>query len=512
MRASSKCPAKHRFATNAGTRPHLPGPALLLTRAAMRILAGMVLACLCLVGLAFGSPTSVRAGTAVLTWEKAVTQALQAHPTAVAARRAEESAERALARAYAAYAPQLTFSTRPVATGRREAKSVLADYTEGTATLSTSVNTSVGAAASAEMAHRWSYVTQDTNNTSVTLRASTRLDPEGCIYTGSRLAVERARQNRLKASWDRTAQEQAVAMATLTTFWQLELDSKRLGISEENAKDRRDALARTVARQESGLASAADVLGATIELHQAEATLEKARADYQAKLAAFATDLGIELPLEIVPSGGAREQELALEWDSQALEAAALTQSLAVRKRQLDLSYTSMELKQAQAGLWPDVSITGNYTVPDLDKWSDKGARLWSVFLNVELPILDGGRRDLALHDREAELHSAELALQRDSTAATAALRARLVDWDQARRAVSIARMKLERARLEQALREQQHKAGITAASAYAAAQRATRLAEIDLQAAVNEQYLVELGIASVTGEMPAVFGQVLVP
>lgn len=496
-----------------GSRPRLSGLGLTVKRLIHKALK-VVLVCLACLG-GFVSATlsyAEQATTAELTWDAAVAQALLNHPSMEIVRKAEESAERALARAAAAYAPQLNVSTRPFATGRRETKSVLTDYTEGSVVVSTGITTPVGAAASAELAQTWSYVKADPN-TGVTLRASARLDSEGRIYTNTRLALEKARNATRKASWEGSAQARNVALATLSTFWHLELDGQRLAILEESARELAQNYNRSVIRHESGLLGATDVLGAKIEWFQAQATLEKAKAEYQSKQAAFAADLKLDLPLRIVPSGGAREEELAHSLDKEALELIARDLDLAVRKRQLDVMQGRLELQQARAGLVPGVSVSGSYSVPDIEAWNNnRDEHLWSVFLNVDIPVFDGGRRRLTLHDKEADLDSLEAAVERDRDSAAVALRKKLVDWDQARRFLDMARLKLEKARLEESLRQQQHEVGIATASLYAEAQRNTRLAAIDLQAALNAQRLVEMEIASITGGEITAFGKPLLP
>jgi outer membrane protein TolC len=464
-----------------------------------------------LLSLAIMVLPSIEAEQATLTWEQAISRSLIYHPSVTSAIKAEEAAQRALERASAAYAPQLTLSSKPASTGnRQDSAGKYQRYTEGEARLTAGLATSVGASGSAALGHTWSQ-RQHQGRSFLSLAATASLDPRGRLYSSTRMALEKARITAQKAAWDRQEQAQATALSVLSTFWHLELDAQRLAITRESRERQADIYARVLERKRLGLATDTDVLEAEIEWCQAEVAEQKAEAEYRTRLLAFARDLELPSEIALAPSGGFPEHELVDNLDRSALEQAAREQSLAVRKRSLDVGYSTLELQQAKAARWPDIAVSGNYSIPDLSK-TDTTVRPWGVFINVELPILDGGRRRLSVADREAELQSAQAAMMRDQEGTLSTLQQKVTNWEIARRNVQIARLKLTHAQLEETLKIRQHTSGLVSDSALRAAHTETLLAAVALQDAVHAQALSQLEISAMAGETLTVGGRQLLP
>ncbi|MGI6081700.1 MAG: TolC family protein [Limnochordia bacterium] len=447
-----------------------------------------------------------------LTWEQAISRALTYHPQVTAAMTAEETALRAYERAASAYAPQLNLTSRPVSTGNRQDSSdKFYRYTESEARLTASLATSFGASGSISLGQAWSD-NYNKSRTFVSLAANASLDPKGRLYSSTRMTLERARITAQKATWDRQEQIQATALNVLAEFWRLELDAQRLSITRESRERQAEIYDRVVERKRLGLATDTDVLEAEIEWCQAEVAAQKAEAEYRTRLLNLARNLNLSEDITLAPSGGFPEGELVDRFDEAALAEAVGERSTAVRKRLLDVDYSTLELQQALlAATWPDIGVSGNYTVPDLSK-ADPATSPWGVYINVELPIVDGGRRRLTVADKEAELKTAQTALMREQEGTLSALQQRLTNWEIARRQVEIARLKLTHAQLEEALKVRQHAGGLVSDSVLRTAQTDTLLAAVDLQEALHEQALAQLQIQAMAGETLAIAGRQLLP
>lgn len=454
------------------------------------------------VGACLATAFSVQTSAAetALTWDQAISLALRNHPAAVAAARAEEAAQRAVEKAAAGLLPQVTFSSKPISRGLDPSESKT-EYDEGEARVSASLASPAGLSGSTAFVHRWEKGKANTDN--LVFSASADLDPAGLQYSTLRVGLITAESALQKATLDRSAQERTVALDTLAAFWRLELDAKRLALAREKAADAEEKYATALKRQELGGIGASDVLSARIEMLQTAATLRKLDADFAAAQKSFASNLNLTSLPPLAVTGGAQATDLVTAYDQAALEKAAQEHSVAANKRRIDLDIDVLELKQTEANLYPSVSLNASYTLGDLTNHFNTEKRLerpWSISLDVQVPLIDGGRRQLGLQDRQADVDNTQTALNRDLEAAVTTLRAKLASWENARSNVEIAQLVLEKARLDETATASQFATGLASSNALQKAQWAVRSAEIDLQAAINEQRLLELDIANLTG------------
>lgn len=456
------------------------------------------------VGACLATAFSVQTSAAetALTWDQAISLALRNHPAAVAAARAEEAAQRAVEKAAAGLLPQVTFSSKPISRGLDPSDSNSPDYDEGEARVSASLASPNGLSGSTAFVHKWEKGNTSTDN--LVFSASADLDPAGLRYSTLRVGLITAESALQKATLDRSAQERTVALDTLAAFWRLELDAKRLALAREKAADAEEKYATALKRQELGGIGASDVLSAKIEMLQTAATLRKLDADFAAAQKSFASNLNLTSLPPLAVTGGAQATDLVTAYDQAALEKAAQEHSVAANKRRIDLDIDVLELKQTVANLYPSISLNASYTYGDFTNHStakqERLERPWSISLDVQVPLIDGGRRQLGLQDRQADVDNTQTALNRDLEAAVTTLRAKLASWENARSNVEIAQLVLEKARLDETATASQFATGLASSNALQKAQWAVRSAEIDLQAAINEQRLLELDIANLTG------------
>ncbi len=457
------------------------------------------------------------AAAAEVTLVSALQQALAHNPALAAARLAEEAAQRDLRRAEAAYSFQLNLEGRPLGSEGRDSDT-LKEYTAGRLRLGTSLNTMWGVGGSVALFHDY-YKTSGQPSMGLTVSASAGLDPAALFYNPGRLDLAAKANAATKAVWDREELERQTAVNTLRSYWQLELDKERLALSREEAESKKTVYQQVVARQAGGAATPNDVLGALVDMRQAEATLHRAEVDYEARLTAFALDLG--LPAEpgslpaLAPSGFVAGSDLTAEYRTDDLLKAAVQTSLAVKKKELDLAVAELRMTAARLGLLPSVTATYNYTFSDLSRLDEPNASKknpWGVLVNVSLPLRDGGTRQLTVAGREAELAAAQKGVADARAAAERSMRQKLTTWELAREDVEIAGLRLDRARYEEAIKAEHYKMGVIPESSLTAAQQATRQAEINRQAAINAQLLAELDIALTAGDTLWLAGKPLVP
>ncbi|HHW09351.1 MAG TPA: TolC family protein [Firmicutes bacterium] len=452
-----------------------------------------------------------------LTLENALQLALENHPSIVAGRDAVAAAERALKKASAAYSIKVDAVSRPLATigkSYNEETGKILDIKRGEARLNTSLSTIYGVSGSVSLSHSL-FGQQNAPTSSLQASVSAGLDPSSILYNQGRLSLATQTAQLSKAIWDQDALIKKVLIETISTYWQLELEAMNLEITREQAAEKEAAYRSVMELMDKGVATNLEVLTAQIEMRDAQLALRKSETSYVNKLANFLSNLGWKVDMNNlptpVPSGGARLENLASSFDAAVLAEAMVNSSLDLKKKQLDLELTRLRVSAAKADLSPSISLSASYSIPNLYK-SDSSKNSWAVSVNVEYPILDGGTRRLTMEERELDLDNAVAALQKAEETVIESVKTMLENWEQAVENLAIAQLKLEKARLEESIKTEHHRLGIVSQTALAATKRATRLAEINLQAAINACYIIELEIAAATGDALLLNGRRLLP
>jgi outer membrane protein TolC len=451
----------------------------------------------------------VIAASQELTLSEALQAAQEHHPTIVASRLAQENAQRNLSMTASAYGLHVNIDGRPLlGTGVQMEKSVPTNYTKGDLRLNASLSTPWGLSSTAVLTH--SYKLDNAANTSLSISANAPLDAASVMYNSARLAMGGQTQAYAKAVWDCQQQERQVVINTLRTYWQLELDAARLQLSRAELAAKAEAYQQVFNKAANGGATDADLLSALIELRQVEASLHKLEVSYYTQLEQFALDLGLstapgQLPV-LASSGFVTKEQLTSFFDQVALEEAAATTSLTVMKKQLDLYTAEEKMNATRLGLLPTATLSTNYTIPSLGRlnWANS---TWNVNINVSLPVIDGGERKLTMQSQQVALQAAQTALEQARNDARRYLQRKLVEWQLAQADTEIALLKLEQAHLQKAVKAEHFKLGALTAADTEAAARACQHAALNLQAAVNTQYLAELEIALIVGA-PLMLGE----
>lgn len=442
------------------------------------------------------------------THEITLTTALQAaqehNPTLVASRAAQDNAQRDVNKAATAYGINISVDGRPLAgVGVQLDKTVPTKYNKGDARLNTSLTTLWGISGTMMCTHTYKLDGSNNANTSLAISINAPLDPGSILYSSTRLTLANQAHALSKAVWDYQQLKRQVAISTLRTYWQLELDAVRLEFNRTELAAKTAEYQQIVAKAANGGATDADVLSVLIELRQAEAILRRSESNYFAQLEQFAMDLGLpaEQSLVLAPSGFVTEAQLTQTFDQDALETAAVTASPAVMKKQLDLTAAQERMRATRLGLLPAASLSTNYSIPNLGQNLNTANNSWSIHLNVNYPIIDTGGRKYTMESQQAAVEAVQAALAQAEDAARRTLQQKLTEWNLLKADTEIARLKLEQARLQEVVKAEHFRLGTITAEALATAQRACQQAELNLQAAWNTQFLAELEIALIVGD-----------
>lgn len=217
-----------------------------------------------------------------------------------------------------------------------------------------------------------------------------------------RRAKEGARAQALSTRYARDTVQLTLASQVASNYLQLRSLDSQIAVSRDSLKTREESLALTRRRLEGGVASA-------LEVHQAESAVEslvaqiaeltRLRALAEHQLAVLTGTLDLELPaasLDNLPQPPVPPAGLP----SSLLEARP-----DVRQSEQQLIAANANIGVAKAALYPSVSLTGTYGGESIEL-SDilkKAARIWTLGLDVSVPIFNAGRLDARVDQATAQ-------------------------------------------------------------------------------------------------------------
>jgi outer membrane protein, multidrug efflux system len=231
--------------------------------------------------------------------------------------------------------------------------------------------------------------------------ASWELDPFG----GNRRAVEAATYNVQAADADLSATLLTLVGDIASTYADVRGYQARAALARRTAASQRETAGLTQKKADAGSATSVDVAKAVAQAASTEATIPSNETGYAQAVHRLGVLLGRD-PTALAPrlarGTGIPSPRLPLP---KGIPADVLTARPDVRKAERQLAQFTAKIGQAEAALYPDVSLSGSVTTTalklgDLGKDSTIG---WSLGPTLSVPIFNGGKLRAAVEIAQAQ-------------------------------------------------------------------------------------------------------------
>lgn len=275
---------------------------------------------------------------------------------------------------------------------------------------------------------------------------------------------------------------------------------EQLEVAETKRALAADELALTRKRQEIGEANAGQVLAAQISLKQAEYEQRQASNNFEAAKREWLLALGLPTDYQIVLVEDDRyyrqlreevEQLAVTEEDPAALFAKVEAVHYQLAAKRIDQEQLEQVRIWNQATYLPKVTTGGIY---------NGTSKKWSINLNLNYQIWDGGAKRLAQEEYEAQRVALEREIQNLRATLETELYTRLNAQELAELKVEEKRMALEKARFERELYRQQWETGFLSDKDWTLKELDWKNAEIGYKTAEDQAFLSKLRVLQLIG------------
>lgn len=179
-----------------------------------------------------------------------------------------------------------------------------------------------------------------------------------------------------------------------------------VGVSEETLKLTQDELKQAQVRFRVGEVTKTDVLRAEVESARAERALITAKNNSQLTLAVLSRTVGVASVASVVEptppvSSGERYEQLV---------AKAYKQRQDVRAQEAAVEVSRQRRNLVRARYFPSVGAVWQFPKLDSPTFANRD-EFWTLTLNFQVPIFDGGVRELDLQEQNENLAQAQLQL-----------------------------------------------------------------------------------------------------
>jgi outer membrane protein len=183
---------------------------------------------------------------------------------------------------------------------------------------------------------------------------------------------------------------------------------EQVRVTQDTLRLTQDELRQAQARFRVGEVTKTDVLRAEVEVSRTERTLVTNQNTLQYSFTVLARAVGVKEPLRVIeptPLAAGREgYELLLE------KAYKYRQDFRAQEAAVEVARQRKNLVIAR--YFPQVSTQWQYSRLNTPTFSNPD-RFWTMFLNFQLPLFDGGVRELDLQDQQENLAQAQWQLDR---------------------------------------------------------------------------------------------------
>jgi outer membrane protein TolC len=218
------------------------------------------------------------------------------------------------------------------------------------------------------------------------------------------LGKESVRQN--IEQYDFTIRE--VLFGVARAYYDVLRSQAQVVVAQDTLRLTQDELKQAQARFRVGEVTKTDVLRAEVEVARSERAVITNRNGLQLTLTVLARTVGVNSPLRVVEPtpqqyrGGGYEQLLEQSYKQrQDLQAQVAAIEVARQRK-----------NQVIARYFPQVNVQWQFPRLDSPTFANRD-RFWTMFLNFQVPLFDGGVRELDLQEQTENLVEAELQLDR---------------------------------------------------------------------------------------------------
>jgi len=240
------------------------------------------------------------------------------------------------------------------------------------------------------------------NNHIVQLGTSFEVD----FWGKFRRARESARAQALATRYARDTVELSLSSLVASNYILLRSLDAQIRISRDSLRSREESLDLTKRRLEGGVASALDVHQAQVSVSNlraqiAELVRQRAIVQHQLAVLTGVLDLTLveadikSLPMPPVPPAGLPSRLLEARPD--------------IQRAELELVAANAQIGVARAALFPSISLTGIYggESAELGDILKSAARIWTLGIDLDLPIFDSGARESRVEQATAQQRQA---------------------------------------------------------------------------------------------------------
>ncbi|MFB6286566.1 MAG: TolC family protein [Candidatus Bipolaricaulia bacterium] len=450
--------------------------------AARPIVLAIGLVAIIIASMAVASAQKAQRQTASVTLERAVSLALDRHPSVRKAELNREMAELKLDAARAERSrPSLGLSATPFSPA-------LAEF-PGTSRVDVSAQWAlpVGVELSLSVGATYDWDAQRVDwpwnvGLSYTWNPS---DPSVTDALPEARALERAQRSL------RQARDEAV-LATIERFQEIRADRSARERARASLEDARAALAQAKADVEAGRASERDRLTAKRSLKEAQIQLQQVQNAYNNAKRALRADLRIDRPFELVNPQIELNDVISRAEDllARAIPDEAVAEASSVEEARRRVAKAETELRSLARSRWPSVTLSPSWQ-------RDQG---FQVALNLQADLFSPGLSPKRERARKA-LALARHRLEQARRSAKAQIRDRQRSLRQALRDVELRRLQAEQAQLSTDIARRKRDSGLIGPTEWAEAQAERRRAQDKLARAEVElisaylRYRLALGL-----------------
>ncbi|WP_285718915.1 TolC family protein [Pelosinus sp. IPA-1] len=245
-----------------------------------------------------------------------------------------------------------------------------------------------------------------------------------------------------------------------------------------------------------GRVAGVDVLQVESQLATEQEKLARYQGDYERQLALLKSYIGYEQSQPLIVKGSMSDYDVA------ALVTGDIKENLEVKKNQIRQEQSTELLTSAKADHNVQVSLNGTYRVTAVGRSDAAQDEMWTLGLQLSLPVFDGGVIDANIRQTKIQLDRAKESYAQSVVDAQANLAAAQANVSAARVRVEAARLAWDRAQETYRIMELSYKTGKTSLTDALVAQSAATNAEAVYDQAVFDEISAVVDLKAVYGQM----------
>jgi len=221
--------------------------------------------------------------------------------------------------------------------------------------------------------------------------------------------IEVADLNVRAAELDYWLKESEIFYKLRQSFYEVLRSQELLTLSEQLMTRRKQQLSLVKLRYEAGLEHHGSLLTAEANLARAENDITQTKRNLIINQKTLMQLMGKE-DLETLTVTG--DFKLNVDFKIKPEINSLILETPAYLKTQIDQAVGEYQLKIARADYWPDVSLQGSYskTLQETTAFGNDGR--WNVGLNLNLSLIDFGKRDANVKVAESHLKQVQLSIE----------------------------------------------------------------------------------------------------